>query len=176
MKTSAKELAIGGVFTALGVVFLCLGGIVPLAFYVCPILASASLFLVKEQCSVSIAWCCYAAISVLGVLLGPDKESALLFVFLGYYPLVKPRLDNIRRPLLRGLAKLALAAGSISAQYALLLLVFRLDALIKEFTSATPVMLGLTAVLGFILFFLYDLSLERLALFYHRRRRGKAEI
>lgn len=36
MKSTAKELALGGMFTALGVVFLCLGGIVPLALYACP--------------------------------------------------------------------------------------------------------------------------------------------
>ena len=41
MNTTAKELALGGMFTALGVVLLCLGGVVPLALYACPILASA---------------------------------------------------------------------------------------------------------------------------------------
>ena len=39
--TTAKELALGGMFTALGVVLLCLGGVVPLALYACPILAAA---------------------------------------------------------------------------------------------------------------------------------------
>ena len=48
MKSTAKELALGGMFTALGVVFLCLGGIVPLALYACPILASAVLLPVRE--------------------------------------------------------------------------------------------------------------------------------
>ena len=49
MKSTAKELALGGMFTALGVVFLCLGGIVPLALYACPILASAVLLPVREN-------------------------------------------------------------------------------------------------------------------------------
>ena len=49
MKSTAKELALGGMFTALGVVFLCLGGIVPLALYACPILASAVLLPVREM-------------------------------------------------------------------------------------------------------------------------------
>ena len=49
MKSTAKELALGGMFTALGVVFLCLGGIVPLALYACPILASAVLLPVREK-------------------------------------------------------------------------------------------------------------------------------
>ena len=109
MKSTAKELAFGGMFTALGVVFLCLGGIVPLALYACPILASAVLLPVRENCRRSVVWSCYAAIAVLGTLLGPDKESALLFVFLGYYPIVKPRFDAIRRRPLRLAAKLLLA-------------------------------------------------------------------
>ena len=48
MNTTAKELALGGMFTALGVVLLCLGGVVPLALYACPILASAVLLPVRE--------------------------------------------------------------------------------------------------------------------------------
>lgn len=118
MKSTAKELALGGMFTALGVVFLCLGGIVPLALYACPILASAVLLPVRENCRRSVVWSCYAAIAVLGTLLGPDKESALLFVFLGYYPIVKPRFDAIRRRPLRLAAKLLLAIAAVGAEYA----------------------------------------------------------
>ena len=49
MHTTAKELALGGMFTALGVVLLCLGGVVPLALYACPILASAVLLPVQKK-------------------------------------------------------------------------------------------------------------------------------
>ena len=76
--TTAKELALGGMFTALGVVLLCLGGVVPLALYACPILASAVLLPVRERCSKRVAWNCYAAIAILGTLLGPDKEASML--------------------------------------------------------------------------------------------------
>ncbi len=107
--TTAKELALGGMFTALGVVLLCLGGVVPLALYACPILASAVLLPVRERCSKRVAWNCYAAIAILGTLLGPDKEASMLFVFLGYYPLIKPKFDTIRSRALRLSAKLLLA-------------------------------------------------------------------
>ena len=40
MKGTTRLLALCGVLTALGVVLLCLGGIVPFALYICPILAS----------------------------------------------------------------------------------------------------------------------------------------
>lgn len=51
MNTTAKELALGGMFTALGVVLLCLGGVVPLALYACPILASAVVRVVIQHFS-----------------------------------------------------------------------------------------------------------------------------
>ena len=56
MRTSAEELAFGGVFAALGTAFLCLGGILPLAMYACPILASAVRLPVRERCSRSASW------------------------------------------------------------------------------------------------------------------------
>ena len=113
MNTTAKELALGGMFTALGVVLLCLGGVVPLALYACPILASAVLLPVRERCRKRIAWSCYAAIALLGTLLGPDKEASMLFVFLGYYPLVKPKLDAVRSRALRLSIKLLLAVFAV---------------------------------------------------------------
>ena len=171
MKSTAKELALGGMFTALGVVFLCLGGIVPLALYACPILASAVLLPVRENCRRSVVWSCYAAIAVLGTLLGPDKESALLFVFLGYYPIVKPRFDAIRRRPLRLAAKLLLAIAAVGAEYAFLLFVLRLEAVVTELSSTAPALLWATAALGLALFLLYDLCLARLTALYRRGRK-----
>ena len=43
---------------------------------------------------------------------------ALVFVFLlGYYPLVKPRFERIRLPLVRVLCKLLLCNGAVLAMY-----------------------------------------------------------
>lgn len=84
MKGTTRLLALCGVLTALGVVLLCLGGIVPFALYICPILASIALLPVRSR--PRYAWCCYGAIALLGLLLCPDKEVSLLFCFTGYYP------------------------------------------------------------------------------------------
>lgn len=97
MKRSTKELALCGVMTALCVVLLCLGGVVPLAVYACPMLASCALLVLRETCSARYAWCCWAAVALLALLLGPDKEATALYLFLGYYPLLQPKLDAIRR-------------------------------------------------------------------------------
>lgn len=162
MKTSATQLALGGVFAALGVVILCLGGIVPLALYICPILASLTLLPVRARCSGRVAWCCFAAIAVLGLLLSPDKESASVFACLGFYPLVKPRFDKIRAKPRRGLCKLLFAAFCGGTDYALLIFVFRLEALTRELRETAPWLLGLTVLMGLALFLLYDAILTRL--------------
>ena len=171
MNTTAKELALGGMFTALGVVLLCLGGVVPLALYACPILASAVLLPVRERCRKRIAWSFYAAIALLGTLLGPDMEASMLFVFLGYYPLVKPKLDAIHSRALRLSTKLLLAVFAVGVDYLFLLFVLRLDANTKALAGTAPSILRATCAQCLALFFLYDLTLSRLTLLYRRRRR-----
>ncbi len=128
MRQQTRELALASVLGALAVLFLFLGGVLPLALYACPLLASACLLPVREECRASYQWCCFFAAAILGLLLGPDKESALLFCFLGYYPLVQPSLDAIGSRALRFLTKLGLYVLAVGAMYALLVFVFRLDA------------------------------------------------
>ena len=144
---------------ALSVVVLCLGGIVPFAVYACPMLASGALLLVREECRPSYAWCCWAAVAILALLLGPDKEASALYLFLGWYPL------------LRWLAKLAVAAVSTGVMYALLLYVFCLEAVVEEFAQTAPWLLWLTAVLGLLVFVVYDILLRRFTVMWRRKKR-----
>ena len=114
---------------------------------------------------------CYAAIALLGTLLGPDKEASMLFVFLGYYPLVKPKLDAIHSRALRLSTKLLLAVLAVGVDYLFLLFVLRLDAVTQELAGTAPAILWATCALGLALFLLYDLTLSRLTVLYRRRRR-----
>ena len=55
----------------------------------------------------------YAAVSLLALLFVPDKEVALIFVFLlGYYPLAKPKFERIRPAVLCIVCKLLLCNGT----------------------------------------------------------------
>lgn len=171
MRRSTGELALCGMMTALGVVLLCLGGIVPFAVYACPILASCMLLVLREKCRRSYAWCCWVATALLALVLGPDKEAATLYAVLGYYPLVQPRLDAIRRPVLRWAAKLALAVVAVGSMYALLIYVFCLAGVVEEFAATAPWLLWVTAALGLAVFVVYDVLLRRFTLLWKRRRR-----
>ncbi|MBE7009103.1 MAG: hypothetical protein E7422_08220 [Ruminococcaceae bacterium] len=173
MRKETHELAFAGILGALAVVLLCLGGVVPLATYAAPILASATLLAAREECRPSCAWSCYAASAALGLLLSPDKEAALLYAFLGYYPLLKPRLDMLRPRVLRVGAKLLLAVAAVGAMYALALFVLRLDAIAREFAQTAPALLWATAALGVATFFVYDLLLTRLASLYRSKRKPR---
>ena len=95
-KTNAKQIAMGGVFAALAIVIMCLGGLIPIATFVCPMICMLILHLIRKLCGNRIAWAWYGVVAILSVLLGPDKEAAAVFLFLGYYPIIKPKIDRIK--------------------------------------------------------------------------------
>lgn len=156
---SAKSVAIGGVTAALAVVILCLGGLIPVATYVCPMLCAVILSVVLRLCGQRIAWAWFGAVAILAVLLGPDKEAAGVFLVLGYYPIIKPRLDRSR---LRLLWKLLLFNGAVCALYAVLIFLLGMGDIAAEFQALGTVMLLCLLILGNVTFFLLDRLLDRL--------------
>lgn len=157
-KTPASSVALGGVLAALAVVIMSLGTIIPVATYVCPMLCAIALQVVLKACGERIAWAWYGAVAILSLLLAPDKEAAAVFVFLGYYPIVKPRLDKTR---FRWLWKGLLFNVSVLVMYWLLLRVFGLAQVAADFEELGVVMLFILLILGNVTFFLLDRLLEK---------------
>ena len=173
MKRDTHRLALAAMLSALGAVLLCLGGILPLSTYACPVLASLAVAAAWEECGGKYGFGCYAVTAAIALLLSPDKEAAALFAFLGYYPLLKPRLDALRPAALRAAAKLALCAVAVGAMYALLIFLLRLEALTRELADTAPALLLATVALGLATFLVYDLALGRLTAVYRRRRKHR---
>ncbi len=157
---SAKNMALCGVTAALAVVIMCLGGIIPLATYICPMLCALLLWLVVPIAGKRLSWVWYAAVSILALLLGPDKEAAGVFLFLGYYPIVKPWLDRRK---LSFLWKLGLFNVSIFLLYGLLIYVLGLEDVVRDFETAGIVLTAITLVLGNVTLFLLDMLLGIMA-------------
>ena len=142
-------MALGGVLGALAVVIMCLGTLIPVGTYACPMLCA----MVLKTCGTRIAWAWYGAVALLGLLLAPDKEAAAVFVFLGYYPIVKPKLDRKKLPWLwKGL----LFNASVLALYWLLLRLFGMEQLVSEFRELGAAMTAVLLILGNVTFFLLD--------------------
>lgn len=162
---SARQIALGGIFAALAVVILLLGGMIQVGTYVAPMLAALPLVILLAELPGSLCLGWYAIVALLGVLLCPDKETAFVFVFLGWFPLAKPRLDRL--PKVPGLlCKLLLFNLSVAGLYALLILVFRLDALVQEAQETGMILLIAILLLGNLSFILFDLVLGRLTALY----------
>lgn len=170
-RSQSREIALCGMMTALAVVILCLGGLIPAATFCCPVLASLTLLPVLQGWGRKAALCVWAASALLGLLLGPDKEAAALYLVLGYYPAVQSGFDR-QRPLLRWGGKLLLFNGATLALYAFLIFVLGLEALVQEYRETGTLLLIVTLVLGNVVFLIYDLLLKRLARRFAARRRS----
>lgn len=151
--SNAKVIALGGLLAAVALVILCLGGLIPLATYICPMLCAIVQYIVYRCCGRRIAWTWYVAVALLALLLGPDKEAALVFVMLGYYPMVKPFFEKSR---LSVLWKLLLFNGAVLILYGLLLKLLGLDAVAAETEELGIIGLVILLVMGNAVFFLLD--------------------
>lgn len=143
---------------ALAVVIMSLGGMIPVATYVCPMFCALLLQFVLKLCGSRIAWAWYGAVAILSLLLGPDKEAAAVFVFLGYYPILKPWLDRRK---LKWLWKGLLFNGATLVMYWLLMYLFGMEAILEEFQGMGIAMTAVLLILGNVTFFLLDKVLGR---------------
>lgn len=173
MKNKAKQTALCAFMCALATIIMALGSIIPAATFCSPALAMLALIPVQEECGTKQGILVYAATSVLSLLLVPDKEIVMLYLFLGYYPLVKLYLDRIRNRVVQVLAKFILLNVTIFLMYALCIFLFRLDSVVQEYQQATAAIVVMLCVLGNFAFFIYDLLLGRLRVLYRQKASHK---
>lgn len=157
-RNSAKNIALGGLMAALAIIIMCLGGMIPFATFVCPMLCCLITKLVMTLCGKRIAWAWYGAVAILSVLMAPDKEAAAVFVFLGYYPIVKPWMD---RQKLRWLWKGLLFNSAILVMYWLLIHILGLNEIASEYEEAGMIMTIVMLILGNVTFFMLDVVLGK---------------
>jgi len=157
-RNSASSIALGGILAALAVVILSMGTLIPVATFVCPMLCMLLLKVVLIRCGDRIGWAWYGAVAVLGALLAPDKEAAAVFVFLGFYPIIKPKMEALPA---KWLWKVLYFNAAILIMYWLLMNLFGMAQIAVEFAELGTVMTIVTLLVGNVTFFLLDLLLGR---------------
>jgi len=165
-QTNAKVIALGGLLAAVAMVIMCLGGMIPLSTYVCPMLCAMIQFVVLHFCGRRIAWVWYAAVAILSLLMSPDKEAACVFLLLGYYPIVKPSIDRSR---LRWIWKLLLFNSAIAVLYLGLIHLLGLSEVLSEAEELGKWGLAVMLLLGNVTFVLLDYVLNMIALKLRRK-------
>ena len=143
---------------ALAMTIMCVGGLIPIATFTCPIISMLILAYVTKICGRRIGWAWYGAVSILGLMLAPDKEAAAVFTFIGFYPIVKPAFDRMKFGFV---LKLILFNGMILLMYGLLIYLMGMNELAEEFRDMGRVMTIITLILGNAVFFLLDKVLLR---------------
>ena len=152
-QNNTKKIALGGMLAAVAVVIMCLVGYIPVATYVCPMLCCATAFVVLRFCGKRIAWPWYAVVSVLALLMGPDKEAAIVFVAIGYYPLMKSWFDSHR---LSVLLKLLYFKSAILLAYGMMIYLLGMQEVAAENMEFGVAGLMIILLLGNITFLLLD--------------------
>ena len=158
MRSKAYPIALGGMLAGAAVVLMSVGTIIPVATYAAPVLCMLICQVVCRLCGSRIAWAWYGAVAVLSLLLAPDKEAAAVFLVLGYYPILKPKLDHLKGKLLW---KALYFNGSILALYWVLLNIIGMRQLLSDFEGVGFAMTAVLLILGNVTFFLLDHLLTR---------------
>ncbi len=160
----ARSLALCGVLTALAAALLCLGGILPGMVFCSPILAMGALLPVLEELGPRAAGTSYAAVAILALLLVPDRETAFVYLFFGWYPILRPRIAALPSRPVRLLARLAVCNIAALLLYGLVL---RLMGLTADLLEAAWYFNAALLAMGNVVFLLTDATLTRLTALWH---------
>jgi hypothetical protein len=146
----ARQMAFGGMMTAVSIVIMALGSVIPLSTYTCPVVCIFLTRPVLERCGKMIGWCYYLAVMILSLMLAPDREAALVYTLLGYYPMVRPVFEKLGP--VKKVAKLTCFTAMGVASWGLLFILMGVEAALGE----GWLMIALSVILWDVLFMRLD--------------------
>lgn len=167
---NSRQLALCSVLSALAVVCLLLGGVIPIATFCAPLLAMVILLPVLEEYGPKAAAVTYGAVAILSLLLVTDRELALVYVCFGWYPILRPRVARISSRPARLAVRLAICNAVIAVLYGLLL---RLLGLTSDLAGTSLPLNMALLIMGNLVFLLLDLVLVRMTLLWHKKLRKR---
>ncbi len=172
-RRQSTKIAFCGLIVALSVALMLAGGLIPVATYCAPLYAGVLLLPILMEYGKKTAWTAYAAIALVSLMLCPDKEAAIFFLFCGHYPALKGELDRIRFKPLRLALKLMVYNGLFCVMYAIMAYVLGMHEVLAEFDEMNGWVTAAFAVLLNFCMLLYDRLIAVLALTYIKKLRPR---
>ena len=169
MKQSSK-CAIGGIVAALSLVLMISVAIIPFLTYALPAAAGLLIVLVVIEIDKKWAFGVYVTVSILSLLLVPDKEVSVMYAtFFGYYPIIKAVFEKNLPAVISYLLKAVCFVAAMLSSYYLMIKFMGLELNeMEEFgIFAVPILIGT----GLVAFILYDFVLTRFVIIYDKRWR-----
>ena len=154
MKT--RELALGGMLCALAVVILLLGSVLEITVLCGPLLAILILLPVRETGGNRAGWSAWAVVSLLSLLLLPNRESGLVYLCFGWYPMAQRAVAKLPR-LLRTLCCVGICTGVILLLYGV---IFRLMGLPGDWQQDPKWLTAALVLMANVTFVLLDRAVE----------------
>lgn len=156
---SSRKIALCGMFGALSITILLMGFMIPMATYACPAIAAFFLLPIAYEYKEKTAFTLYLAVSALALILIPEKEFVMMYVFVfGLYTGFKFKADKIRPKFLQIVLKSLYAFLSTLLCYVILLVVFPNPVLSGEIGDAGIALIAAFFVLFVITFLMYDFA------------------
>ena len=167
---ASRRVAVAGIAVGLSAALLLSSGLLPVMTYAAPL--AAGLVLVPVVLSIGRGWALltWVATALLTLLLGADKEAALFYLFVGWYPAVKWTLEGHVRgkwPCL--LLKALIFSLCLAAMYSLLAFVLHTEAVLAEFSELGTAMSAAFFVLMLAVLLVYDRLIGPLTVLYVQR-------
>jgi hypothetical protein len=147
---------------ALGVIMLYLGSFIEVLDISMAVIASLFCIIAVIEYGGASPWMIYGVTAVLSLILLPNKTPAIFYTaFFGFYPILKEKLERLKRPigwLLKELVfNVVLAIATVAA----------VKLMLAEGSMLTsPIVIGVAVVVCEAIFILYDIALTRLITFY----------
>ena len=164
MKQSSK-CALGGIVAALSLVMMISVAIIPFLTYALPAAAGLLIVIIVMEIDKKWAFGVYCTVAILGMLLVPDKEVAVMYLaFFGYYPILKAVTESKLPATIGWMVKVASFVGTMVISYFLMIkfMGVTIDEVDEIGIIAIPLLLGL----GTFAFVIYDIALTKLITLY----------
>lgn len=169
IRKSTKKLTLCAVCCALGVVIMSLGSLFEVLDLSSSALAAMLIVFIVIEIGGFWPWLVYAATGLLALMLPLKLAAVFYLVFVGYYPILKAKIERSGRRALGWAVKLALfiaalAAGLLISKYFLMI------------PDISPPWTAAVFIVGTAAFVLFDIALTKLIILYLRVWRRRLRI
>lgn len=165
-----------GIMCGLALSLMFVLGMIPMFEYISSAMAGILIWVIRDRLGVKYGLVSYLAVGILCLLITPNYEASMIYLFLlGYYPIIREYLQKIRLKILRMAVKIMVYAAGAIAAYMILIFAFGMAELLDEMGDfgkyGSLVLLGL----GAVAFVLYDTFLGLFDPYYQKLLKPKIQ-
>lgn len=174
---NTSKIALGAIMSGLSIALMILTTIIPFLSYAVPAICGTLIIILVTECGKKWALLVYACVSILSLILIPDKSAGAAYALIfGYYPVVKTIFENKFSRHIALIFKLIIANIVLLLSYYISLKFFGIDT--EGIEWITPYLTKwyvapIIIVFASVFFYMYDIVLSRLAIIYKKRWRKK---